>query len=178
MGDDEPVHLNFASQFRRTHPARLVVTLDDRWPAEKKALCDEMGAEYTALARPPRWAEFSTSALLRRARMPSVPARVDLAGGWLDVPRFARRDGYIVNCAITPFAQPDGPYRPGAGVGGSAAFAVFQGKPAVEDELQHGVGWQDPAVILETGLCVWRSGPRPRLQLKTSGKLWPAGCSS
>lgn len=28
---------------------------------------------------------------------------------------------------------------------------------------------QDPAVIRETGLCVWSSGPRPALEFKTSG---------
>jgi hypothetical protein len=31
------------------------------------------------------------------------------------------------------------------------------------------VGWQDPAVIRETGLCVWRSGEKPVLDFKQSG---------
>ena len=29
-----------------------------------------------------------------------------------------------------------------------------------------GVGWQDPAVIVETGLCVWRSDSRPLLDVR------------
>ncbi|MDB4585992.1 cytidyltransferase, partial [Akkermansiaceae bacterium] len=36
----------------------------------------------------------------------------------------------------------------------------------VKAELDLGVGWQDPAVIRESGLCVWQSGARPRLDLK------------
>jgi hypothetical protein len=30
---------------------------------------------------------------------------------------------------------------------------------------------QDPAVISQTGLCVWRSGPRPELDFKTQGSF-------
>jgi hypothetical protein len=33
------------------------------------------------------------------------------------------------------------------------------------------VGWQDAAAIAETGLCVWRSGPRPVRDVKRSGDL-------
>jgi hypothetical protein len=32
-----------------------------------------------------------------------------------------------------------------------------------------GVGWQDPAVIRETGVCVWKSGPKPVLEFKRNG---------
>ena len=28
------------------------------------------------------------------------------------------------------------------------------------------MGWQDPVVIRETGLCVWKSGPEPVIELK------------
>jgi len=100
-----------------------------------------------------------------------VPARVDFAGGWFDVPAFAGADRLIVNCAISPLFQKDGtPYLPSGGVGGSAAMSVLKGEDAVDVELQT-AGWQDPAVILETGLCVWQSGPRPKLLLKTSGDV-------
>lgn len=33
------------------------------------------------------------------------------------------------------------------------------------------MGWQDPAAIKETGLCVWRSGPRPVLDFKSGGEF-------
>ena len=45
----------------------------------------------------------------------------------------------------------------------------MNGKDGVGSELDLGVGWQDPAIISETGLCVWRSGPRPELELKHNG---------
>ena len=48
---------------------------------------------------------------------------------------------------------------------------MINGKDGVGSELDLGVGWQDPAVISETGLCVWRSGPRPDLEVKTDGAL-------
>ena len=55
-----------------------------------------------------------------------------------------------------------------AGLGGSAAWAILNGENSLESELDLGVGWQDPAIISETGLCVWRSGKRPVLEIKTN----------
>ena len=60
---------------------------------------------------------------------------------------------------------------PGAGLGGSAAHALINGRDPVQSELDLGVGWQDPAVIRETGLCVWRSGPKPVLDFKVCASL-------
>jgi len=98
-----------------------------------------------------------------------IPLRVDFAGGWLDVPRLARQGAFIVNCAIQPLVSLDNwPYQKGGGLGGSAAWAILNGKDGVNSELDLGVGWQDPAVIQETGLCVWRSGPRPVLEFKAN----------
>ncbi|MBK1831731.1 cytidyltransferase, partial [Verrucomicrobiaceae bacterium R5-34] len=45
------------------------------------------------------------------------------------------------------------------------------GEDGVDSELDLGVGWQDPAVIRETGLCVWRSGQRPVLDFKRNGDM-------
>lgn len=113
------------------------------------------------------------------------PARVDLAGGWLDVPAFALAGGFVVNCAITPMFTADplhNPYTTNSGIGGSAAMHILRGVDAVQAELDSGVGWQDPAIIQETGLCVWYSGARPRLCFKCPGlmlagrmALWHAG---
>lgn len=97
--------------------------------------------------------------------MSPVPARVDFAGGWLDVPKLSRRDGYIVNCSITPSTTLEHkPFDCGSGMGMSAIGSILSGK----DPFLTEVGWQDPAVILETGLCVWRSGPRPVLDFKVN----------
>jgi len=95
------------------------------------------------------------------------PLRVDFAGGWLDVPKFAIEGGYIVNCAVSPLVSlMDWPYEQNSGMGGSAAWAHLNGKNGVESELDMGVGWQDPAIVKETGVCVWSSGPKPRLECK------------
>ena len=100
------------------------------------------------------------------------PLRVDFAGGWLDVPRFSRPNAYIVNCAIQPFVSlSQWPYHRNSGLGGSAAWAMLNGNDGLQSELSMGVGWQDPAVIYETGLCVWRSGSEPILDFKRTGKM-------
>jgi hypothetical protein len=96
-----------------------------------------------------------------------IPLRVDFGGGWMDVPAHARDGAFIVNCTINVFvSQNDWPVHRKAGLGGSAAWAMLNGKDPVQSELDLGVGWQDGAVIAETGLCVWRSGPRPVLEMK------------
>jgi len=101
-----------------------------------------------------------------------VPLRVDFAGGWLDVPKFASDSGFIVNCAISPLVSlKDWPYKQNSGLGGSAAWSLLNGKNAVATELESGAGWQDPAVIKATGLCVWKSGPLPQLISQRTGKM-------
>ena len=93
--------------------------------------------------------------------------RVDFAGGWLDVPRLARTGAFIVNCTISPLVSLyEWPYEKCSGMGGSGAHAMLMAEDGVEAELANDVGWQDPAVIQEMGLCVWRSGARPVLEVK------------
>lgn len=99
-----------------------------------------------------------------------VPLRVDFAGGWLDVPKFAVDNSVVVNCAIEPFNC-----APGSGLGGSARAAILRGECPFETESKI-AGWQDAAIVSETGLCVWRSGEFPVLSAKynpswLSGKM-------
>jgi cytidyltransferase-like protein len=164
--------IDFYDHFRRLRPDILAVTEDDRYTPLKKALCAEVGARYVVLPKtPPQFTPISTTEIVRRVRAPGeAPLRVDFAGGWLDVPRYARAGGYIVNCAISPTVSlTDWPYERNAGLGGSGAWALLNGADGVASELSLGVGWQDPAIIREGGLCVWHSGPRPRLEIKTDG---------
>ena len=109
------------------------------------------------------------------------PLRVDFAGGWLDVPKFAIPGAFIVNCAISPLVSlTNWPYECGSGLGGSAAYSLLMGNNSIQSELDMGVGWQDPAIIKETGLCVWQSGPLPAIEIKKNpdflqgkmGLLW------
>jgi cytidyltransferase-like protein len=164
--------LEFKEDFLSLRPHILAVTEDDKYAAAKQTLCAQVGARYVVLPKSqPQFPSISTTEIVRWIRAPQeAPLRVDFAGGWLDVPRFARPGGYIVNCAISPTVSlRSWPYERNAGLGGSGAWALLNGRDGVDSELDLGVGWQDPAVIAESGLCVWRSGRRPDLELKTDG---------
>jgi glycerol-3-phosphate cytidylyltransferase-like family protein len=173
IGEGAKLGLDFEDHFLRLRPDILAVTSDDQYGELKRELCARVGAKYYVLEkRRPSVTPVSTSQLVRSIRAPTrAPLRVDFAGGWLDVPRFARPGAYIVNCSISPLVSlHDWPYRARSGLGGSAAYAVLQGDNGVRSEMKLGVGWQDPAVIAETGLCVWKSGAEPRLEFKRDGE--------
>jgi len=164
--------LDFEEDFLRIRPDFLIVTEDDKYGAVKHELCTRIGARYTVLPKtPPRFEPVSTSSIVRWVQAPTeAPLRVDFAGGWLDVPRFSRPGEFIVNCAISPLVSlREWPYEKQAGLGGSGAWALLNGRDGVDSEIDLGVGWQDPAVIRETGLCVWRSGQTPVLDFKQNG---------
>ncbi len=95
-------------------------------PSLKRDLCAQVGARYVVLPKTPRRNSrrvMSTTQIVRFIRAPEeAPLRVDFAGGWLDVPRFARPGAYVVNCAISPTVSlRDWPYERNAGLGGSLA---------------------------------------------------------
>lgn len=174
IGTNMEMGLDFKDHFVRIKPAMLVVTEDDQYAESKKALCEEVGAMYYMLPKtPPKFPPISTTKIVRWIRAPKeAPLRVDFAGGWLDVPRFHREGGFVVNCAISPLVSLKcWNYEKRSGMGGSGAWAVLNGEDGVVSELNLGVGWQDPAIIQETGLCVWHSGVRPLLHLKRNGEI-------
>jgi len=177
MGDGNKLGLDFESHFREIRPDLLVVTSDSGFVEEKKQLCREVGAELVVLPKtPPQFHPISSSQIVKMIEAPmTAPLRVDFAGGWLDVPRHAIEGEYIVNCAIQPTVSlADWGYHQKSGLGGSAAWSLLNGSDGVAAELEMGVGWQDPAVIRETGCCVWRSGACPVLDFKRNG-LFLAG---
>ncbi len=172
VGDSAEEGLDFREHFLQLRPDILAVTEDDKYGPLKRALCAQVGARYVVLPKtPPQFSPVSTSQIVRFIRAPEkAPLRVDFAGGWLDVPRFSRPGAYVVNCAISPTVSlRDWPYERNAGLGGSGAWALLNGKDGVVSEIDLGVGWQDPAVISEGGLCVWRSGLKPELEIKHNG---------
>lgn len=173
VGDDEILGLDFTSHFLRLKPDMLIVTEDDKYGAQKRELCAQVGAEYVILPKTLDYEKVSTTEIINYIKAPaSVPLRVDFGGGWLDVPRHAVPGSYIVNCAISPIVSlHEWDYEIGGGLGGSAAYAILVGKNGIQAELDLGVGWQDPAVIRETGLCVWKSGAAPELEFKLNPKF-------
>ena len=174
IGTDHDLGLDFKTYFLKERPDVLVVSEDDQYETIKRELCAQVGATYLVIPKtPPKFEPISTSEIVRWVKAPTeAPLRVDFAGGWLDVPRHAREGAFIVNCAISPMVSlRSWPYEKRAGLGGSGAWALLNGEDGVSSELDLGVGWQDPAVIRETGLCVWRSGQRPVLDFKRNGDM-------
>jgi hypothetical protein len=163
--------LDFERIFREVRPQVLAVRPDDRYESIKLPLCEELGCEYVVIDDEVAFPELSTSRIVSFVRRPKdIPLRVDFAGGWLDVPMFAREGGFILNCSIQPTdKEQDWPLRTGTGLGAGAAWAIMQGQDALKEELEVGVGWQDPAILYETGLCLWKSGQHPELVIKKSG---------
>jgi cytidyltransferase-like protein len=164
----EDYGLDFVDDFERIRPDYLVVTEDDRYGKQKKELCKRNGCQYVVLEKTLFYEKVSTSGIINWIKAPKeVPLRVDFCGGWLDVPKNAVDGGYIVNCAIQPkVSLNEWRYKIKSGLGGSAAYAILSGIDAVESELGMGVGWQDPAIIMETGFCIWKAGERPTLVVK------------
>ena len=165
--DLDPV-FDFAGHIDRIKPDILAVTDDDRNAEIKRKFCEARGIKFVILPKRNLVTKTSTTSIRSKIMdIKYVPLRVDFAGGWLDVPKLARKDAYIVNCAISPLVSlTEWPYEKGAGLGGSAAYAILQVKQGVKAELDMGVGWQDPAIINHTGLCVWRSGKKPVLDIQ------------
>lgn len=171
IGDNlKELGLDFKEHFLRIKPDILAVTEDDKYEEEKRKLCQKIGAKYIKLPKTLNFEKISTTEIINYIKAPKeVPLRIDFAGGWLDVPKFSRPDAYIVNCTISPKVSLNNwPYEVGSGLGGSAAYALLTGKDPVTSELDLGVGWQDPAVITEHGLCVWKSGKKPVLDFKVN----------
>lgn len=166
--DLHPV-FDFATHAINLRPNILAVTEDDKNKAVKEEFCAKHGIKFVVLPKRTSVQNVvsTTKILQNMSGKVEVPLRVDFAGGWLDVPRLARKGGYVVNCAISPLVSLEyWPYELGGGLGGSAAHALLNVKNGIRSEVKLGVGWQDPAVIEETGLCVWQSGKQPVLEVK------------
>lgn len=118
-----------------------------------------------------------------------LPLRIDIAGGWLDVPRFAVPGAYIVNVAISPRVNlwtPTVDRQPvlswefgrevprGSGLGSSAAWHILNGHDVDAEESAQGCGWQDAEIIRQTGLVVWASGSEPVIAHRDDGQ-WLRG---
>jgi len=172
VGEGMEEGVDFKEHFLKIRPQILAVTEDDKYGPIKRELCKQVGARYVILPKtPPKFTPVSTSQLVKYIRAPrEVPVRVDFAGGWLDVPAYAKQGAFVVNCAVSPTVSlQEWNYERNAGLGGSGAWALLNGEDGVKSEINLGIGWQDPAVIEETGLCVWHSGSLPKLEIKVNG---------
>jgi hypothetical protein len=147
---------------------RLIQLLETRPDVSDHFFALEQSQWLTLVSKKPFFFQADKNCIYTLDYFRETPLRVDFAGGWLDVPQFSRPEGRIVNLAVTPQVMlADLEAGRCSGLGGSAARAVLSGRNALDAELATGAGWQDPAAIAETGLCVWQSGPAPKLLLKT-----------
>ncbi|MBM3213688.1 adenylyltransferase/cytidyltransferase family protein [Candidatus Poribacteria bacterium] len=169
LSSGDRVGLDFQEVFERINPSILAVTQDDRFESMKRELCAKVGCEYVVLPKTLTYEQISSTEMRARAAAPwMVPLRVDIAGGWLDyVKASGGIEGYVVNCSVSPLVGiGEWSYEKGAGLGGSAAWSALHGNNSFLSEWAGGRGWQDPAVVLETGLCVWRAGDAAGLVMK------------
>jgi len=161
---------DFESNLKRERPDYLISSDDDKNAIAKNLLCKDLGIKYITIPKELPFSDgISTSKIISLIKRPErIPLRVDFAGGWLDVPEYARDGAFVVNCTIDKFMDENCEFKPGSGLGGSAAFWLYKGKDPVQTELNNGVGWQDAAVCLETGACSWKSGKIPVLNSKVN----------
>jgi len=160
---------NFVESFLKIRPQILAVTEDDKNKGIKKTFCEKHNCQCVVLKKT-KATGTNSSGVRNNIRKPlRVPLRVDFAGGWLDVPKLTIKGGFVVNCSIAPLVSLlNWPYKIPGGLGGSAAWAILNGQNAFETEFAQNSGWQDPAIIYETGCCVWKSGDVPVLDYKVN----------
>jgi galactokinase/mevalonate kinase-like predicted kinase len=168
MSSDLHSIFDFENHIKKIKPDILVITDDDKNVEAKIEFCKKYGMELIVLKKRNEVKRVSTTSILSSIKnIEKMPLRIDFAGGWLDVPKFSKKGGFIVNCAISPLVSlDDWKYEKNSGLGGSAAYALLQAKIGVKAEIDMGVGWQDPVIISHTGLCVWRSGIKPILDIQ------------
>jgi cytidyltransferase-like protein len=172
VSSDVDTVLDFKTNLINEKPDFLISSDDDENENQKRDFCESVGVKYININKTEPFQkdnQISTSKIINLVKRPKhIPLRVDFAGGWLDVPALSRIGAFIVNCTINKFMDEDCEFEPGAGVGGSAAWWVYKGQNTLESEINNGVGWQDPAIVIETGLCAWRSGTKPILEMKVN----------
>ena len=167
--------LNFKKTILEVKPDILASNdEDDKFAEYKRDFCNKNNIEFKQLEKTTLHKEVtSTSQILSFIKAPTYrPVRIDFAGGWLDCPENTREDAFIVNCTISPLVSlAEWPYQLKAGLGGSGAYALLTGRSCVETERKFGNGWQDAAVIKETGLCIWRATKDPTLVMKIAPEM-------
>ena len=100
--------------------------------------------------------------------MKQLHLRVDLAGTWLA--SHPTEGGFLVNCTIDTSVDRDSISKVKySGLGGFSADRILHG----DDEAcsKSVLGWQDSAILDETGLCCWVSGKVARLHFKRTPSL-------
>jgi cytidyltransferase-like protein len=96
--------MDFEPELREMRPGVFIVNEDGNAPAKRK-LCDELGIEYVVLKRLPHEGLTARSTTALRT-MPTMPYRIDLAGGWLDQPFVSKHHpGSVITISLEPLIE-------------------------------------------------------------------------
>jgi len=73
---------------------------------EKRELAKKLGIELVVIPRILDYKPVTSTDLFNKIKTPrELPLKVNFAGGWLSAPRSNIKEGYIINCAISPLAS-------------------------------------------------------------------------
>jgi cytidyltransferase-like protein len=93
--------LDFEAELKERQPDIFIVNEDGNTP-QKRALCKELGIDYVVLQREPHEGLIPRSTTSLR-NVPTMPYRIDLAGGWLDQPFVSKLyAGSVITVSIEP----------------------------------------------------------------------------
>ena len=125
IGDCDEHGLDFKEHFLKIRPTYSRSPKTTSMHNPKSPLRADRRRIHVLPKTPPQFTPVSTSSIVRNIRTPAyAPLRVDFGGGWLDVPRHARKGAFIVNCAISPLVSlTNWGYEQQSGLGGSGAWA-------------------------------------------------------
>ncbi len=96
--------MDFEQELREMKPDIFIVNEDGNTPAKRK-LCEELGIDYVVLKRLPHEGLGARSTTALRAA-PTMPYRIDLAGGWLDQPCVSKHHpGSVITISLEPLIE-------------------------------------------------------------------------
>lgn len=105
----KPGKIDFENIIEKLRPDYFVLNDDDSGVAAKKEICDRLGVEIKYVSRivPAELEPTSTTRIIDKINFAyRAPLRIDLSGGWADVPFIMHgQTGYVSNVAIKPLIE-------------------------------------------------------------------------
>ncbi len=105
----KPGKIDFESIIEKLRPDVFILNDDDTGLTAKKEICDRYGVKIELVSRvvPPELEATSTTRIIDKINFAfRAPLRIDLSGGWADVPFIMHgKTGYVSNVAIKPHVE-------------------------------------------------------------------------
>jgi len=132
----KPGKIDFENVVEKLRPDIFILNDDDSGLESKKKMCDKYGVETQFVSRivPPELEATSTTRIIDKINFAyRAPLRIDLSGGWADVPFIMHgKTGYVSNVAIRPLIEYKGNkfnfsgYPRGSGLSTSTAAKLLE----------------------------------------------------